>query len=287
MSGSSSACGARPDGSANDPRKWFHQSENRDMKKVSEDDHKDFISWAKANTANRVYPCSIAEGFQSGDIYVNDGDEPEAALFWHYCGFGYISGKASEEFLSEVYEEMTSGLERRLVLITADDDVIAYFRDKDVLMDSRAEYAYLPKGEPGAAVESGNADVAADFQIEQIDAGNISKIGGRIIPSFSWESPEQFLKEGFGYVVLDRGRVCAVAFSAAVSSDEIDIGVETVEDHRRMGLAAMLADRMCRHITGLGKKPVWAHSISNKGSMNTALKCGFVQDRINTVIKKK
>ena len=257
------------------------------MKRVSKEDHKDFISWAKANTANRVYPCSIAEGFQSGDIYVNDGDEPEVALFWHYCGFGYISGKASEEFLSEVYEEMTSGLERRLVLITADDDVIAYFRDKDVLMDSRAEYVYLPKGEPGAAVESGNADVAADFQIEQIDAGNISKIGGRIIPSFSWESPEQFLKEGFGYVVLDRGRVCAVAFSAAVSSDEIDIGVETVEDHRRMGLAAMLADRMCRHITGLGKKPVWAHSTSNKGSMNTALKCGFVPDRINTVIRKK
>ena len=277
------------------------------MKRVSKDDHKDFISWAKANTANRVYPCSIAEGFQSGDIYVNDGDEPEAALFWHYCGFGYISGKASEEFLSEVYVKMTSGIDRRLVLITADDDVIAYFRDKDVLMDSRAEYVYLPKGEPGAAVKSGNADVAAeiedtgtiveavnagaiaaaDFQIEQIDAGNISKIGGRIIPSFSWESPEQFLKEGFGYVVLDRGRVCAVAFSAAVSSDEIDIGVETVEDHRRMGLAAMLADRMCRHITGLGKKPVWAHSISNKGSMNTALKCGFVQDRINTVIKKK
>ena len=268
------------------------------MKKVSEDDHKDFISWAKANTANRVYPCSIAEGFQSGDIYVNDGDDPEAALFWHYCGFGYISGKASEEFLSEAYVKMTSGIDRRLVLITADDDVISFFCDKDVLMDSRAEYTYLPKENSGAIAETGNAGieaemenagvvVAADFQIEQIDAGNISKIEGRIIPSFSWESPEQFLEEGFGYMALDRGQVCAVAFSAAVSSDEIDIGVETAEDHRRMGLAAMLADRMCRHITGLGKKPVWAHSISNKGSMNTALKCGFVQDRINTVIKKK
>ena len=268
------------------------------MKKVSEDDHKDFISWAKANTANRVYPCSIAEGFQSGDIYVNDGDDPEAALFWHYCGFGYITGKASEEFLSDVYEEMISARERRLVLITADDDVISFFCDKDVLMDSRAEYTYLPKENSGAIAETGNAGVeaemgnagvvaAADFQIEQIDAGNISKIEGRIIPSFSWESPEQFLKEGFGYVALERGRVCAVAFSAAVSSDEVDIGVETAEDHRRMGLAAMLAGRMCRHITGLGKKPVWAHSTSNKGSMNTALKCGFVPDRINTVIRKK
>ena len=250
------------------------------MRKVSEDDHKDFLSWAKANTANRVYPCSIAEGFQSGDIYVNDGDDPEAALFWHYCGFGYITGKASEEFLSDVYEEMISVRDRRLVLITADDDVISFFCDKDVLMDSRAEYTYLPKENSGAIAETG-------FQIEQIDAGNISKISGRIIPSFSWESPEQFLEEGFGYVALDRGQVCAVAFSAAVSSDEVDIGVETAEDHRRMGLAAMLAGRMCRHITGLGKKPVWAHSTSNEGSMNTALKCGFVQERINTVIRKK
>ena len=87
------------------------------MKKVSEDDHKDFISWAKANTANRVYPCSIAEGFQSGDIYVNDGDDPEAALFWHYCGFGYITGKASEEFLSDIHKEMISVRDRRLVNI--------------------------------------------------------------------------------------------------------------------------------------------------------------------------
>lgn len=112
------------------------------------------------------------------------------------------------------------------------------------------------------------------------------KIEGRIIPSFSWASPEQFLKEGFGYIALDQGQVCAVSFSAAVSSDEIDIGVETHEDYRGKGLAAVLSDRMCEHILEVGKNPVWAHSSSNLGSMKTALKCGFVQDKINTVIRK-
>ena len=52
------------------------------------------------------------------------------------------------------------------------------------------------------------------------------------------------------------------------------------------GLAAVLSDRMCEHILEVGKKPVWAHSSSNLGSMKTALKCGFVQDKINTVIRK-
>lgn len=124
------------------------------------------------------------------------------------------------------------------------------------------------------------------FHIEKINLANISRIQGRIIPSFSWDSPERFLKDGFGYIALDQERVCAVAFSAAVSSDQIDIGVETHENYRRKGLAAILTNCMCDTIVKTGKTPAWAHSISNKGSMNTALKCGFVQDRINLVVSK-
>jgi hypothetical protein len=154
-------------------------------------------------------------------------------------------------------------------------------------MDSRAEYTYYPQPKnqsiPQATV---NAAESTQYHIEQINPANISRIKGRIIPSFSWDSPERFLKDGFGYVALDRENVCAVAFSAAVSSDQTDIGVETHENYRRKGLAAMLINCMCAAIVKTGKTPVWAHSTSNKGSMNTALKCGFVQDRINTVIRK-
>lgn len=60
--------------------------------KISNNEYHNFIDWAERNTANRVYPLSIAQGFQRGDIYVNSGAEVQAVLFWHYCGFGYISG---------------------------------------------------------------------------------------------------------------------------------------------------------------------------------------------------
>ncbi len=251
------------------------------MRKLKDTEYTDYIKWAKKNTANRVYPCSIAEGYQQGDIYVNDGATVETVFFWHYCGFGYITGEASDSFLKEIYSEMVSDSNgRRLVLITADDKIIPFFNNKDVLTEARAEYAY-------SSHNNVISTVRGDFQIEQISSDNIQRIEGRIVPSFSWESPERFLKEGFGYMALDHGRICAVAFSAAVSSDEIDIGVETHEDYRKKGLASILAGRMCEHIIEIGKKPVWAHSISNKGSMNTALKCGFVQNRINTVIRKR
>lgn len=252
------------------------------MRKVSEKEFRKFIMWARDNTANSVYPCSIAEGIQSGDIYVNDDTDIETVFFWHYCGFGYISGKPSDEFLNDIHFRMISNhIGRRLVLITSDDKVKDFFRDKEVHLDSRLEYSYSPHHRYISEIDING------FRIEQIDEENLSRIEGRIIPSFSWESPDQFLKEGIGYIALDQEKVCAVAFSAAVSSDEIDIGVETHEDYRMKGLAAILAGRMCERILEIGKRPVWAHAISNTGSMNTALKCGFVQDKINTVIRKR
>ena len=251
------------------------------MRKITKDEYHRYLDWARMNTANRVYPLSIAEGLQKGNIYVNDGHEIQSVLFWHYCGFGYISGKPSDEFLNDIYLRMISNHnERRLILITSDDEVTDFFRDKEVLLDSRLEYSYL------SHKFIGETDINC-FRVEQINEENMSRIEGRIIPSFSWKSHEQFLKEGFGYIALDQEKVCAVAFSAAVSSDEIDIGVETHEDYRRKDLAVILAGRMCERILEIGKRPVWAHSISNTGSMNTALKCGFVQDKINIVIRKR
>ena len=157
----------------------------QNMRKVPTSDYKLYIPWARENTANSIYPCSIAEGLQPGNIYVNDGQNIETVFFWHYCGFGYISGKPSDRMLNDIYETMTSGhSERRLVLITADDEVTAFFRDKDVQLDLRAEYTYHPQA---ASI----APAPTRFHIEEINPANISRIQGRIIPSFSWDSPER------------------------------------------------------------------------------------------------
>ena len=79
----------------------------------------------------------------------------------------------------------------------------------------------------------------------------------------------------------------AVAFSSAVSEEEVDIGVETAEAYRHHGLASYLAYRMCVEILREGKKAVWAHAEMNEGSRKTACSAGFRACRINTVIHKK
>ena len=241
----------------------------------------DVYPFARQCAGNRVYPLSIAQRYQSGEIICDDAADPKSVLFWHCCGFAYLSGEMTESFLQTVYKEyIQKERERRFVLITDDSEAIRFFSEKeDVTLDQRIEYRY---NGPGAQVPD-----ACSLAIERISAGNIARITGRIVPSFSWTSPEQFLNNGFGYVAVDGGRVAAVAFSAAVSSDEVDIGVETASEYRRRGLASVLAERMCREIVSMDKRPVWAHAISNVGSMRTAERVGFTPDRVNTVIRKR
>lgn len=55
----------------------------------------------------------------------------------------------------------------------------------------------------------------------------------------------------------------------------MDIGIETVESHRRKGLAAIVAKKMVTYVKSIHKEPVWDCIVSNKGSRGTAEKAGF------------
>ena len=243
------------------------------MRKISESEYLNYVPYAKANTANKVYPCSIAERFQSGDIYVNDGDAVESVLFWHYCGFAYISGTVSERIPGEILDDVCYGDRRRMLLITDDDLVINFFCQTDAEISTRIEYEH-----------TGNVDIMPScIDIRKIDSDNIHAITGRIIPSFSWKETE-FLKNGYGYAAFDRERYCGTAFSAAVSSEEIDIGVEVHPDCRGRGIAAALVQKMCAEAISQGKQPVWAHAETNTGSMHTALRCSFIRKKVNSAI---
>ena len=111
--------------------------------------------------------------------------------------------------------------------------------------------------------------------IKPIDASILPRLDGRIKPSFSWDSDEQFLKNGAGFCAMQGETPAAWAFSAAVSDTQIDIGVETLESYRGKGLAAAVAGKMAEYVLSIGKKPVWACHSENIASRNTAEKIGF------------
>ena len=75
-------------------------------------------------TVEKVYPLSIMEGFQKGEIFVDDDETPTAALIWHYCGFANVVGDYNEGFIEEIMQMMQDppeGHSGRLALQTEND----------------------------------------------------------------------------------------------------------------------------------------------------------------------
>ena len=255
------------------------------MLKVEKEHYEKFIELAKANTCNTVYPMSVAEGFQQGDIFTDCMEHPIYALFWHVSGFAYLTGKPGEEDLKEIYDLMTnkSGTNpRRFVLELKDEEVAGYFqRKEDVKAHPRYRFRLEEKlGNSGVECKQEDKRFCEEmlpegYELMEVDEVLLPQISGRIVPSSFWSSGEEFLKNGKGYCVIYDGEVAAVAFSAAVSSDQVDIGIETAEAHRRKGLAAIVAKKMVAYVKSIQKEPVWDCDVSNTGSRCTAEKVGF------------
>lgn len=244
------------------------------MYRIEQNSYSNFIELATQNTCNTVYPMSIAEGLQSGDIYADSESNPKVALFLHNSGFAYLSGTPDKEFLDEVYELLAETIDknnRRLRLETKDALVADYLRNREKLVEEpryrfwlREDYADFQR-----------IDLPEGYEIREIDEYLFPRITGTVVPSLFWPDAADFLKKGKGFCVLFDGEIASVAFSAAVSSNQIDIGIHTSEKYRRQGLAAIAARKMIEYAISVNKHPVWDCNVSNTGSMLTAKKVGF------------
>ena len=223
----------------------------------------EFNDYAKEIRHGTVYPLSMTQGFQSGYIYT-DG---KGFLFHHDCGFAFLCGDIGDDFLSDVYSLMRK-TERRLVLFS-EKEYITHFFEKlsDTSINTRYFYTY-----DGQDVSGENKT----YPIKKIDEEMIDRLDGKITPSFSWNT-DAFLQKGFGYAVISDDMPVSWAFSAAVSNDEVDIGVETAEKYRGKGLAKTAVNEMIKAIITSGKKPVWACNSLNTGSQKLAEGAGFVK----------
>lgn len=219
---------------------------------------------------NHVYALSIRDGNQTGNIYVDCIERPNCVLLWHYCGFAYIAGTPNIEFLNRVYELMINKDSRRLVLQVFNSKVDRFFIEKDYLVrGKRYCYSYV---QPKVVNSYGLQD---EYSIKEMDLDLLNQLAGVIIPLFSWQNYSDFIKKGKAFCILHENEIAAVAFSSAISHDEIDIGIETSENYRGKGLASAVALKMIKHILSINKKPVWECDIHNMGSCRTAKRVGF------------
>lgn len=230
------------------------------------------VEMAKQVAVDKVYPLSIAEGFQAGEIFADSAEHPRVLLYWHACGFGFTAGELHEDFVREIVGFMRNPRQNhggRLALEAGEDAVLErlLLSDDHIRKQEQNSFAFV-----GAA----NDEILADTEILPITAENCGRLTGRITPRFSWDSAAQFLSHGFGYCILHEGEFAACSFSAGISRAYVDIGVETAERFRGKGYGRRVVSRMIAEILRRGQIPVWQCHVSNEASKRLAQSQGFV-----------
>lgn len=103
----------------------------------------DLIDYANTYDCGSVYPLSVVEGIQKGDIFTNSVRDYEKVLFWTHSGFAYLSGKMDEHFLEDIYEFMSDRTKlhtKRFLLMTRDKYIQEYFEQKATLLRKKDIY---------------------------------------------------------------------------------------------------------------------------------------------------
>ena len=223
-----------------------------------------------------VYAYAVAEGLQSGSVYTNEDET--VLLVRHVCGFALLFGAYTEETLREIGEMILQPAPfSRMLLFAPDDAAAEYFsRQEAFISEQRLFFRY-----PAADLPPENPAV------QRLTPSLTAQLKGRIVPSFSWDSPDSFAERGCGYCMVQDGIPAAWAFSAAVSSRETDIGVETDANYRRRGFAYAAASAMIRDTLLRGKQPVWACHAENTGSRKLAEALGFLMCGQCTTVRRR
>lgn len=92
-----------------------------------------------------------------------------------------------------------------------------------------------------------------------------------------WESSGALLEEGVVACGIVSGRVVATALTAARSERYAEIGVYTLKNFRRRGLATAAASLVVNRVQQAGLIPVWSAGAQNRASLAVAKKLGFVE----------
>ncbi|WP_242942304.1 GNAT family N-acetyltransferase [Hathewaya proteolytica] len=92
----------------------------------------------------------------------------------------------------------------------------------------------------------------------------------------SWISKDDFLKNGFGFCIVNGNDIVSWCISDYVMGNKCEIGIETDEGYRKNGFATIVVSVCIKYCMENNIDHIWWHCFeSNIGSQKTAEKVGF------------
>jgi GNAT superfamily N-acetyltransferase len=245
---------------------------------------------------------AILEGNSLAQIWVDDRTEPSSIFLWDEANnVFYLSGEGSnEQFNEEITKVLSREIVPKLMLRNRlyfrlratsdswDKELLTIFVDANIVKE---QYIFHSHGKPVSP--NWRKNIPSGFILEKIDEGFINDpdyvnkefVLGEIRQM--WPSIDRFVKFGFGFSIVTEGRVVCWCTSEYVSKGKCGIGIETLQEYQRRGLATITASAFVERCKDECIKPYWECNAENIASKRVAEKIGFTKELVYPVYSGK
>jgi RimJ/RimL family protein N-acetyltransferase len=242
---------------------------------------------------NNLFARSVVEKYVTGKVYVDDKDKPSTFYVVHPYGISLLFGKwDNKDFnirfrdyalntskIRNKYEWMQAfpGNWHKVLnelfhdcLIQPSDNTDDKEKDK-IELNTRVNFRFNPAKYADLKKEKNRAD----FKIIRTDTKLFMEMKGSVIPSYFWDSAEDFADKGVGFSLFHNNELASTAYSAFIHDDKLEIGIETVEKFRGKGFAVYACSKLIDYCIDNKVEPIWSCKLENINSYKLAQKLGF------------
>ncbi len=226
---------------------------------------------------NNLFAIAVIDRVVSGEIYVDEIDDPRTYYIVHRYGMSLLGGvHTNEKFNSRFYDHVINKHKSRTAvewMQVFPDEWNGVLKWPELELNTRVNFIFDEN-----AYRSFRDNMISDnsIRVERMDESLFEQMDGAVTPKVFWDSFEDFDKKGIGFCLFYNNELAATSFSSFLAPGKLEIGIETVPKFRAKGLAekvcAVLIDYCLEH----NLEPVWACRLENKGSYMLARKLGFI-----------
>ncbi|MBM7659674.1 hypothetical protein JOC85_000441 [Bacillus mesophilus] len=243
----------------------------------------------------------VLEANNRGRIFIDQMEQPKAALIWAVHEMYYFVGEPTSDFISSI----ESFLEEHIfpeAIKTGDDHfnlelypfenwnshIPSIFNKYIVNEGKRVPFTFSKEDFQNYINESTlKSKELSTYQFEIVTKdkilGDSSHILKTEIEKF-WPSVDHFLSKGIGICVTSGKEIVGTCLSVYAYQNHYEIGINTYKtSHRGKGIATEMAKRFIMESLERGYIPHWTTESFRVDSIKVALKLGFTKHNHYTV----
>ncbi|HBX52934.1 MAG: GNAT family N-acetyltransferase [Bacteroidetes bacterium RIFOXYA12_FULL_35_11] len=248
----------------------------------------------KTVTINNLFAQAVIENKVSGKVYVDNEHNPKTFYVIHPYGMSLLFGDCNNQKFNKEFRDYSLNKNKSR---TNNEWMQAYPDTWDIVLKDLFNNCLKKLSEKDEKEEHNKIELNTrinfnfnlteylihnpienrdEIKIVRTDEQIFDKMKGSVVPQYFWNNASDFFKNGIGFSLYYKSQLASTAYSAFIQDNKLEIGIETVEGFRGLGLAQYACSALINYCIENNYEPIWACRLENIGSYKLALKLGFM-----------